>query len=441
MMIRILFFLVLYGQVVQAQTVVSSVQEALQLVRQRNPELLNAQQNRVLQEQQRTATRANRLPQARFFTNFDYNYSLPVQLIPAEFLGGRAGEFKKVQFGVPYVLASGVEATAPVLNRPSRVDLAITDQNLRIIDDQKLVLQDELSTQTARIYHAVLLARASIDITSRNLRSADTLVQIAQQRLDKGLIEPLEFNRIRSVQLTNADVLQQNELAYQRNLNQLKVLIGLTLQDSLVLSEAYSVTAVPVRNASTGQLKPGAGGRPQITLRQSQLSLYQLQLDREKALRWPTLSAYVRYTEQAQRKELNFLNTSQPWYPIGIAGLQFNWPIYSGGLRDSAIGRAKLRIKLAEAELAYERIRQDVDTEDVWNSYQQASRSLDINRQNYELGQQNVQIALVKYRSGLFAYDQYLNVFNEALTTQNRYLTTLSNVFINQTILQIRHGN
>lgn len=446
-MIRLLIVLMLISRLGRAQTVVSSVQEALALVRRSNPELLNAQQNRTLQEQQRIAAQAARLPQARLYANFDYNYSLPVQLIPAEFFGGRPGEFQKIQFGVPFVLTPSAEVTAPLLNRPTRVDLAIADQNLRILDDQKLVLQDEISTQTARIYHAALLSRSAINLTRRNLLSADTLVQIAQQRLSKGLIEPLEFNRIRSVQLTNADVLAQNELAYIRNLNQLKVLFGLTLQDSLVLSEVYPSPAISfqqgegaiVLSARGGGIE--VGGRPQLTLRQSQLSLYRLQLDREKSLRWPTLSAYGRFSEQAQRKELNFLNLSQPWYAIGVAGLQFNLPIYSGGLRNSTIGRAKLRIKLAEAELAYEQIRQTVDTEDVRNTYNQAIRSLDLNRQNYELSQQNVQIALVKYRSGLFAYDQYLNVFNEALTAQNRYLNNLSTAFINQTILQIRNGN
>lgn len=324
----------------------------------------------------------------------------------------------------------------PLLNRPTRVDLAITDQNLKILDDQNLVLQDEVSTQTARVYHATLLARAAIQITGRNLSSADTLMQIARDRLDKGLIEPLEYNRIRSVQLTTADVLQQNELAFARNLNQLKVLLGLALSDSLALTESLlQPLATPV--------VPGAGmgqKRPQVVLKESQLTFYRLQLDREKALRWPTLSAYGRFAEQAQRKQFDFFNLNQPWYAVGVAGLQFNLPLYSGGLRDSNIGRARMRIKLAEAELAYEQIKQDLDQTDVQNTYRQAVRSLDLNRQNYELSQQNVQIALVKYRSGLFAYDQYLSVFNDALAAQNRYLTNVSNAFINQTILQIRHG-
>ncbi|GAB4035292.1 TolC family protein [Spirosoma jeollabukense] len=420
-----------------AQTVVSTVQEALVLARRQNPELVNARQNQVVQAQQRTATRATLLPQARFFTNFDYNFALPVQLVPAEFLGGKPGEFRSLQFGLPYVLASGAEVTVPIINRPVRADLGIVEQNLRIADQQTLVLQDELSTQTARVYHAVLLTRSAIGITQRNLSAADTLTQIAHDRLDKGLIEPLEYNRIRSVQLTTADVLYQNELAYIRNLNQLKLMLGLTTTDSLVLSEdlAKRPNGILVPATSVNLVE-----RPQITLQQARIELSRLQLNRERLQRWPTLSAYARFTEQAQRSEINFLSTGQPWYQIGVTGLQFNWSIYSGGLRNSNIARARLQLKLAESELAYERNKQQTDAEDIRNTYNQAVRSLDLNRQNYELNSQNVQIALIKYRSGLFAYDQYLNVFNEVLTAQNRYLNNLSNVFINQTILQIRSG-
>lgn len=433
----ILIGLLLCSYTARCQTVISSVQEALAIARRNNPELINAQQNRQAQDQQRAATRASLLPQARFFTNFDYNYALPVQLVPAEFLGGQPGEFRSLRFGLPYVLASGVEVTVPVINRPARADQGITDQNLRITDNQTLVLQDEISTQTARVYHATLLTRSAIALTQKNLSAADTLTQIARDRLDKGLIEPLEYNRIRSVQLTTADVLYQNQLAYIRNLNQLKLLLGMAPTDSLMLSENLANRPV---NAPVPASALPTPERPQITLQQARVELSRLQLNRERLQRWPTLSAYGRFTEQAQRNALNFLSANQPWYQIGVTGLQFNWPIYSGGLRTSNITRARLQLKAAETALTYERNKQQTDNEDIRNTYNQAVRSLDLNRQNYELSSQNVQIALIKYRSGLFAYDQYLNVFNEALTAQNRYLNNLSNVFINQTILQIRNG-
>lgn len=436
---RLLFIIswLLVRSSVYGQTVVPSVQEAIILARRNNPELINARQNRTVQDQQRAAVRAGLRPTARLFTNFDYNYALPVQLVPAEFLGGRPGEFRELRFGLPFFLTAGAEVNAPIVNRPARAELGITDQNLRIIDDQTLVLQDEVSTQTARVYHAALLTRSAIQITRRNLSAADTLTQIAKQRLDKGLIEPLEYNRIRSVQLTTADVLYQNELNYTRNINQLKLLLGLAPTDSLSLTEELSARPATELTPMEASALPQ---RPQITLRESQIELTRLQIERERLTRWPTLSAYGRYTEQAQRNQLNFLNPNERWFTIGVAGLQFNWPIYSGGLRTANLTRARLQLRLAEAELAYERNRQQTDTDDVRNTYNQAVRSLDLNRQNFELSSQNVQIALVKYRSGLFAYDQYLNVFNEALTAQNRYLTNLSNAFINQTILRIRGG-
>lgn len=433
----VLVILLLFSLPIGAQTVVSSVQDALTMARRSNPDLVNARQNRVVQDQQRAVNRAALLPSARLFTNFDYNYALPVQLVPAEFLGGQPGEFRSLRFGLPFFLTAGVEVNAPILNRPARADRGVVEQNLRIINDQTLVLQDEISTQTARIYHAALLTRSAIVITRRNGLAADTLAQIARQRLDKGLIEPLEYNRIRSVQLTTTDVLYQNELAFVRNLSQLKLLLGLAPTDSLMLTEDLAmrpVTVVPPVIASNPV------ERPQIMLQQSRVALSRLQLDRERLQRWPTLSAYGRYSQQAQRNQVNFLNPNERWFTIGVAGLQFNWPIYTGGLRTSNLTRARLQLNLAESELAYERNRQQTDTDDLLNTYNQAVRSLDLNRQNYELGNQNVQIALVKYRSGLFAYDQYLNVFNEALTAQNRFLTNLSNVFSNQTILQIRSG-
>lgn len=438
---RFLFIgLFLLRLTVHAQTFVPSVQEALVLARRHNPELANARQNRLVQEQQRAAVRAGLKPSVRAFTNLDYNYALPVQLVPAEFVGGQKGEFQELRFGLPLSLAAGAEVNAPILNKPARADVGLTEQNLRIIDDQTLVLQDDISTQTARVYHAALLTRSAIQITQRNLNTADTLVQIARARLDKGLIEPLEYNRIRSVQLTTADILYQNELTYRRNLNQLKLLLGLALTDSLSLTEDWATRPTASLLSNEAISVTNLPQRPQITLRESRVELARLQAERERLMRWPTLSGYARFTEQAQRNKLNFLSFNQPWFTIGVAGLQFNWPIYSGGLRTSNLTRARLQIKLTEAELAYERNRQQTDTEDVRNTYNQAIRSLDLTRQNYNLSSQNVQIALVKYRSGLFAYDQYLNVFNEALTAQNRYLNTLSNAFVNQTILQIRNG-
>ncbi|RYF65992.1 MAG: TolC family protein, partial [Cytophagaceae bacterium] len=258
-----IFLLLLTGLNTLAQTVLPNVQEALELARRVNPDLVNARQNRLIQEQQRVVSRAALRPQARIYSNLDYNYSLPVQLIPLSLFGGTANEFRSVQFGLPFVLTATGEVTTPILNRPARADQQLVEQNLRILDDQTLVMQDEVSTQLARVYHATLLTRAAITLTRRNLLAFDTLAQIARQRLTKGLIEPLEYNRIQQVQLTTADVLSQNELGYVRNLNQLKLLLGVSPTDSLQLTENLLADSL-----STASPIPGTSPtieRPQIT--------------------------------------------------------------------------------------------------------------------------------------------------------------------------------
>ena len=148
---------------------VGTVQEALALARRNNPDLVNARQNRLVQDQQRAVAQASLLPQARFFTNFDYNFALPVQLVPAEFLVANRGSFVPCSLDCP---TSGrrCRVTVPILNRPARADLGIVEQNLRIIDHQTLVLQDEMSTQTARLYHAVLLTRSAIALPGRTFQ-------------------------------------------------------------------------------------------------------------------------------------------------------------------------------------------------------------------------------------------------------------------------------
>ncbi|MDB5241266.1 MAG: hypothetical protein JWP57_1891, partial [Spirosoma sp.] len=111
----ICLFLLLFSPAIWGQTVVSSVQEALSLARRSNPDLINARQNRLVQEQQRVVSQAALMPSARLFTNADYNYALPVQLVPAEFLGGRPGEIRSLRVGLPIFLTAGAEVSVHLL--------------------------------------------------------------------------------------------------------------------------------------------------------------------------------------------------------------------------------------------------------------------------------------------------------------------------------------
>lgn len=412
------------------QTVISTVNEALELAKKQNADLQISQQNARIQSWNVTAAQSTRIPQLKFTTALDYNFVLPTQLIPAQFFGGKEGEFRGVQFGVPFNLTAGLEASAPLWNAGLKQDIQLAQKNQKLTDLQTLVLADDLSTQVARLYFATVFTQQYLALLQRNLANADSIVAIARERKDKGLIDQLEYNRSRATRLSVEDVLKQNELAYAKNLNQLRLLL-----------HAQDLTLAPyVVPASLATVKESVGeSHPKLQLRAQQLVVAQAQLKKEKLLRLPTLSAFARYQEQAQRSTFNFLNFNEKWYGIGVTGLRFEVPIYTARLRESAIGRAQVNADIAQLQLDNEQRKFQAETEELLLNYRQAVSSLKTNEEAYQLSQENLQLVLIKYRGGILSYDQYLNVFNEALNAQNKYLRTLADVMINGKLLELRN--
>lgn len=427
-----------------SQTVLKDVNEAIELARKNNLDLQISRQNAQVQQWNVTAAKGARLPQVKFTTAFDYNFVLPTQLIPAQFFGGKEGEFRSIQFGVPFNLTAGLEGNIPLWNAGLKQEVEINKANQKVGVLQTLVLQDDLSTQVARLYFATIFTKQYIDITQQNLANTDSIARIAGERKEKGLIDQLEYNRVRSTRLAIEDVLHQNEMAYQKNLNQLRLVVG----DSSVIASSSALLLLS-GEGSTLQKEPpfslnkekGLGDEvavPRLQLRAAQFSLAKEQLKKEQKLRLPTLSAYARYSEQAQRNQLNFLNFNEKWFGIGVAGLRFEAPIYSGRIRESGVARARVNAEIAQMQLDNEKRKYDSETQDLLISYNQSLNSLKINQEAYQLNEENMKLVLIKYKGGILSYDQYLNVFNEVLNAQNKYLRTLADVMINGKLLEIR---
>lgn len=424
-------FIYFFAYSLQAQTVLSNVNEAIELAKKQNADVQIAHQNTQVQSWNITAAKGIRMPQLKFTTALDYNFVLPTQLIPAQFFGGKEGEYRGVQFGVPFNLTAGLEANAPLWNAALKQDVKIAQQNQKLVDLQNLVLVDDLSTQVARLYFATAFTQLYLDITRQNLANADSIARIAWERKDKGLIDQLEYNRSRNTKLAVEDVLKQNELAYAKNLNQLRFLLN--VQD---LTLAPFTVATNIERITMGEISTES--HPKLQLRTNQMVLAQEQFKKEKLLKLPTLSAFARYQEQAQRSTFNFLNFNEKWFGIGVTGLRFEVPIYTARIRESGIARAKANADIAQMQLENEKRKLQTDNEDIRLSYQQALNSLKINQEAYKLSEENMKLVLIKYKGGVLGYDQYLNVFNETLNAQNKYLRTLADVMINGKLLEIR---
>ena len=419
----LIFIFILGSLSSQAQELrLENVEGCIQYARQHNLLLQAAQRMADAASETKSMHRAALLPQLRAVSNLDYHFSLPVQLIPAEILGGEPGTYLEASFGQPYTLNMGLEASMSVLN----TSLWIGTQQAAA-ETQAAVLQLEQSSlstaeRVARAYFLTLLSREAVKMAEDTKAANDSLLTQALHRHRNGIIEPLELNRIRHLQLESARSLEESRNVYVNNLQQLKVLLGLEQHQQLILTEQLG----PDQEIKSADLTYSNTSLPDYRLKEAMVLKSKLNWQRERSKLLPELSVYARYTLQAQRQAFTFTESDQPWFTIGTAGVKLEWPIFTGFYRLSSIRKTQLQYEAATLELQNRANNLQQEQQELQANFRQSIKSTRFAREAYELGNQNYQLASLKYEAGILPLDQLINVYHEKLRAQNTLLKALS---------------
>jgi outer membrane protein TolC len=415
-----------------SQLVITGFDQVLELAKKQNRDLQIAEEKNTNDMLSTQAAFSPLLPQVKSVTAFDYNFALPTQLIPAQFLGGKEGEFRKVQFGTKYNLTTGLEASMPLVSTSAWTEMHIARLTTEM---SKLNLKNtayEINKSLAKAYYYSLVSYKAMQISQRNLSASDSIYQSAKNKYEVGVMEQLDYNRLYNSYILVQSAHEQNKLAYEKNLLGLKYMLGL---DSATTIEFSSNLAVPIAEVSLTKTD-----FPSIKSKEVALVQSRLYLRKDKLKYVPEISLYARYQAQAQRNSFNFFDSDKGWYNIGAAGLRIDWPIFTGMARNTGIKRSQQKVKIAELELENEKLRTQNDNLETMLSYKAALTTFKNNSSALELASQNISIASEKYKQGVFSIDQYLNIYNEALQMQNSYLKSLSDLLTWQTIVKLKNN-
>lgn len=416
------------------QTLLHSSDDAMELARKNNRDLHIARERINIEQENIGVQRASFLPQIKAFSTFDYNYSLPVQLIPAEFLGGQPGDYRALQFGTKFNWIAGVEASMPLINGSLWADAKATQYNYEATIENSKNLEYEVMKQVARGYYVSLLSLRSLSISKQNYEIADSLRMIADHKFQNGLMEPLEYNRILSNYYRAKNDVEKNKAILINNQNSLKYYLGLSQSDSIILDGDLEKISEDV--AFTNQ----ADNYPSVKEKDKLMNGALWSLKRERLKRAPELSLYGRYSVQAQRNEFSFFDTNKDWYNIGVAGLRFEVPIFTGFARSGNIHKLQYRFDIQKKELERELERSRTEDRELITNYKNSSVTAKNLKESFGLANQNLKIAFFKYTQGVFSLDQYLNVLNESLTTQSQYLNALAELYTTRTIIELKNN-
>ncbi|NUN99970.1 MAG: TolC family protein [Saprospiraceae bacterium] len=430
----VLFFLML--AVVQSslsQARLGTLEEALKLATLQNAGIQAAAISGELAKTDLHIAGGNLLPSVNLSASADYNYRMPVQLIPAVIFGGAEGEYREIQFGQPYVANMAIDVSMP-LYAPDKWRARETARKMEI----QAGLQTEKQAETVKMsviqaWYQNLLFKAILDINAVQVTLADSLKSAADKKMANDILSPADYNRILNLVNTTRMAIESNRTRYIQSALTLKQLLHLPMEDPLQVEASLTM---PEKSAITTDAA-AAMQRPGYLAQAAGAATALSQMQEKQAARLPKLSLNARHTLQFQFDQPFSDDATSNNFDFGSVGLSFQVPLFRGKTLALQTEKAHLRHEqtLKESAQALEQSQKELLD---WQLFrEEAFANAPAAKANAERSTENVGIALKRYEEGLTDLTEYFNVYGEYVQAQQAYLQVLVNANVYQALLNM----
>jgi outer membrane protein TolC len=420
-----------------AQVRFDGLDQCLEYAREHNVTVQTEKINQQISNEQVKAARGVLFPQVKAVASLDNNLSLPVQLVPAAFLGGNEGEYAEVQFGTQYNASYGVEAGLSLINVSNWKNIRAAVLGSEASRFQALDREQTISEQVITAYYNTLLSREAVDLNSALASANDSLMRIATARLEQGAIEPLDHNRIKAIYLESVYQLRESQGLFNTNKNALRALLGVPENDSLLLTERVADKLISASSAA--RLAVHGDQAPRYQMLSYRLLQAREEMKRQRSEVYPDLSLFARYSRQAFRNEFDFFSSGQSWYDIAVVGVKAEWNLFTGLSRQASIRQASLQADVAQREMVNYTLQTEKELAELETNHKVAAYGASRYGEHYQLSRDNYTIAGIKYSQGVYTLDQFITIYQEMVRSQNLYLSSLARYFIYDSIIKTKN--
>lgn len=369
------------------------------------------------------------------FTGTD-NMEISVTPIPGD-LFGHPGKTFYEQLGKHYVYNAGINATENLFDWQYVFQSNIANENITLNNLQQQAYQQNLKASTAQYYFSGLIAAASLHISDHDLRLADSILATVRGRYTQGLVD---LGAVHSAEINVNDVKQniiQSSQLYSQSIQNLKILTGLTAQQTLALDEQLNIDSLS--GDSSSSLLPGPDKN--LDIYASNTRLAELQGKFQKAAAYPTLSLSGFLGSEQFRDNFGLTFNNGDWHDYRYLQLNLDLPIFTG-----FYNRNKYRSAQALARINAEQYRTAVEQGKINDSllvttYDNYRLLAAASARNLILYRANVDLSRQKFEEGLISVDAFQKTFEDYLRAENTHLNNLSSLFATMSSIISRNTN
>lgn len=404
-----------------------SVKQAAEYGLKNAVQVKNALLDVLIQQQSNRDITSAAYPDIKATGSFNDYLNIPTSLLPGEFFGGAAGTFIPVKFGTKYSATGGVALNQLLFDGQVFVGLQARKTSIDARQKAAEVTQENIKANIYKIYYQLVVSKTQIDLLDANIVRLQKLDHDTREIYKNGFAEKVDVDKL-TVQIANLQTEKLKALNSVANgYMGLKVLMGMPIKDSLVLTDTLSDTQVKENILESSNYKYNERKEYQLLELTNKLNTYNIK--RYKVSQIPTLSLNANYNKQAQRTAFDFLKKGD-WFTTSYIGLSLNVPMFKGFSTRAKIAKSKLELQQTQNQLESLKINIDNDVEVAKNNFTTAAATMDYQKQNMALAELVYEQTKKKYEIGTGSATEINTAQVELKTAQTNYISALYDAII-----------
>jgi|JI8StandDraft_1071087.scaffolds.fasta_scaffold04401_5 outer membrane protein TolC len=413
-----------------------TLEEAITLARENSYAMLDAQDDIEAAKRKVWETTTMGLPQINGTVDYQNFLKQPVQLIPAEFFGGEAGEFAEISFGTKHNMSASATLTQLLFDGSYLVGLQSARVYLKISESIKTKTDISVKEGVINAYAGVLMTQEGIEILKKNKASLEKNLFETREIIKNGFAEEQDAEQLALTLNGLENQLKNMQRMEQYNLNMLKYVMGIPIENEITLTQNLENLLTTYQDLTILSNPFQYTEHIDYLMAENSVKAGELltKLEQSKAL--PSLSAFVNYGVNAYNDRFKLFNSEQKWFGSSVFGIQMNVPIFSSLQRTSRVQQAKINLDKALRN-------QDVTEEKLVLAYQTAKLDYENALESYQTAKEGLRLAesiekkeSIKFFEGISGSFELSNAQNQLYGKQQEYLQSIFNLISKKAALE-----
>lgn len=425
--------LIALSAITNAQTRFNNLEEVWQYADLHNVTIINSEIDSKKALAAKQQAYMDLLPDVNATGTFTNNTSLQTTLVPAVIFGGPEGVYTPVQFGQKYIYNVGFTAQLDLVNLQSWHNIRIAKETEELNKVAVANTKKNTYQQIAAQYYAYLLNEQAQLLAQKSAEVADSIYQSVNNKFEEGTASLPN----KDIALLNSERAKQTTITAYYQLrtsrNQLKSLLGMSITDSLEITQKLGNSNINVPNEFILAEDPTT----QLAYHQSVLNYNKYKAS--NAGIYPTLSMVYSNNTQQNDNEFRPLQSGGPqWFPARFWSLRASWNIFNGGNRWLQSQRNKLTYEQSVADYEQAKRQSAINDENLKLGFNKAKLLLNKAESIMNLSYDNYTHISLRHEEGLASLEDKLRAFSEYISYQNQYLNNLSEMLVQLYNIKIR---